>query len=95
MWYKEHRGASMLPGKVVWHVACAAACPAVIMLGGLNSAFSLSILADDEQRKGTAAFLKEATKEVYGASGEAASLADRVGRRKHYAESRGDVAFRR
>ena len=50
---------------------------------------------DDEQRKGTAAFLKEAHKEVYGASGEAASLADRVGRRKYYAESRGDVAFRR
>ena len=51
--------------------------------------------ADDEQRRGTAAFLKEAHKEVYGASGEAASLEDRVGRRKYYAERSGSAAFRR
>jgi hypothetical protein len=51
--------------------------------------------ADDEQRRGTAAFLKEAHKEVYGASGEGATLEDRVGRRKYYAERGGAATFRR
>ena len=53
------------------------------------------VCPDDEQRRGTAAFLKDAHKEVYGASGEGASLEDRVGRRKYYAERGGGAAFRR
>ena len=51
--------------------------------------------ADDERRKGAASFLAAATKEVYGASGEAASLEDRIGRRKYYAERGGGQGFRR
>ncbi|KAK9808797.1 hypothetical protein WJX72_003833 [[Myrmecia] bisecta] len=43
----------------------------------------------------TAAFLKQATKEVYGTAGEGASLEDRVGRRKFYADNSGSAAFRR
>ncbi|CAK0779174.1 hypothetical protein CVIRNUC_004711 [Coccomyxa viridis] len=45
----------------------------------------------DEQKHTSkaAAFLKTATQETYGAGGEAASLADRVGRRKYYSERGG------
>ena len=43
--------------------------------------------ADEERHAAkAAAFLKTATQETYGAGGEAASLADRVGRRKYYSE---------
>ncbi len=43
----------------------------------------------------TAAFLKSATKEVYGTAGDVASLEDRVGRRKYYAERGGGQGFKR
>ena len=46
--------------------------------------------ADEERHAAkAAAFLKTATQETYGAGGEAASLADRVGRRKYYSERSG------
>lgn len=41
-----------------------------------------------------ARFLKEAHKNLYGANGEAASLEDRVGRRKFYNDRGEGAAFR-
>lgn len=49
----------------------------------------------EQQPGGTAAFLKSATAEVYGTSGDVASLEDRVGRRKYYAERGGGQGFKR
>ncbi len=49
----------------------------------------------EQQPGGTAAFLKSATAEVYGTSGDVASLEDRVGRRKYYAERGGGHGFKR
>ncbi|CAL8469997.1 g9539 [Coccomyxa elongata] len=51
--------------------------------------------AGEQQPGGTAAFLKSATAEVYGTSGDVASLEDRVGRRKYYAECGGGHGFKR
>ncbi len=57
----------------------------------LVSADVLTTCIDEERHAAkAAAFLKTATQETYGAGGEAASLADRVGRRKYYSE-RGDA----
>ena len=61
------------------------------MLQGLcGPANSCATCADEQKHVSkAAAFLKTATQETYGAGGEAASLADRVGRRKYYSERGG------
>ena len=53
---------------------------AAVIMSPVNSCATCA----DEQKHASkaAAFLKTATQETYGAGGEAASLADRVGRRK-------------
>lgn len=43
-----------------------------------------ALLQANQANDSAAAFLKQAHKSLYGATGEAASLEDRVGRRKHY-----------
>ena len=56
----------------------------------LISSDNSNTCADEERHAAkAAAFLKTATQETYGAGGEAASLADRVGRRKYYSERGG------
>lgn len=56
-----------------------------------SSPVNFSAICADEQKHASkaAAFLQTATQETYGAGGEAASLADRVGRRKYYSERGG------
>ena len=61
-----------------------------IQLDWVAAADILFAYADEQQRAAKAAtFLKTATQETYGAGGDAASLADRVSRRKYYSERGG------
>lgn len=51
--------------------------------------------ADQQRATDTADFLARASKDVYGASGGAVALEDRVSRRKFFAERGGEASFRR